>query len=206
MQPRNTLQAACVVALVNSAVLDLVNGWAGRSGLLDSLMKFSAVDLVYLVVPLGLLLWLAPGPSSRRALRQRVWITVMLSIAVALLVQALAGAIHTETRPFVARSDVTLLIAHSPDNSFPSSHATVAFAVAGALVWWRWPVGLIALAVACLVAFARVFVGVHWPSDVLAGAAIGICTGTLAARTTPLWIPLQAKAAALLPPWLVAAP
>lgn len=57
--------------------------------------------------------------------------------------------------------------------AFPSGHATAAFALATALGyrWPRWrPVGF---ALAALVALSRVALGVHWPSDVAAGAAVG---------------------------------
>jgi membrane-associated phospholipid phosphatase len=68
------------------------------------------------------------------------------------------------------------LISHSADASFPSDHCLVAGAVAMVtLLAWRW-LGIIAVALALLIAWGRVFVGVHYPGDVLAGLAIGaIC-------------------------------
>lgn len=64
-------------------------------------------------------------------------------------------------------------------NSFPSSHAANMFALATVcfLFHRRW--GGIALALASLVAFSRMYVGVHWPSDVLAGSLIGMACGWL---------------------------
>jgi undecaprenyl-diphosphatase len=65
--------------------------------------------------------------------------------------------------------------------SFPSGHAMTAFAVAGAIALLaprlRWPV----LAVAALIAFSRVYLGVHFWLDVLAGAGLGIAIGALIA-------------------------
>ncbi len=65
---------------------------------------------------------------------------------------------------------------------YPSSHAAVAFAVAAALSaalprQWR----LLAWALAAVVGLARLYVGVHWPADVVGGAALGIAVGSAAA-------------------------
>lgn len=68
--------------------------------------------------------------------------------------------------------------------SFPSGHAMATATLATvltALAWrsrWRWPVALAAWGFALLVAASRVLLGVHFPSDVLAGAAIGIAWGS----------------------------
>src|SRR4029078_6397487 len=67
-----------------------------------------------------------------------------------------------------------LLIAHSSDPSFPSDHATGAFALAFGIWLYDRTIGALLLAVAALLSFARVFVGTHYPGDVVAGAAIGI--------------------------------
>lgn len=79
-------------------------------------------------------------------------------------------------RPFVALNNVQLKIVRPQSSSFPSSHAVTAFAVAtylGLLVgqFWLWG------PVAVLVALSRVYVGVHYPSDVMAGAICGAIIG-----------------------------
>jgi undecaprenyl-diphosphatase len=93
-----------------------------------------------------------------------------------------------QPRPFVSLPDVRLLISPPSSYSFPSVNATYAFATAsgasltarrllGRLPIWVW--GFLALAIA--VSYSRVYVGVHYPSDVLSGAIIGILIGWLVA-------------------------
>lgn len=89
-------------------------------------------------------------------------------------------------KPFVARprpcdfnTAVQLLVTRPGDFSFPSGHTGAAFAAASALYfsrcrWWR-P----AAALAVLIAFSRLYLYLHFPTDVLAGAMIGILTGWL---------------------------
>jgi undecaprenyl-diphosphatase len=81
-------------------------------------------------------------------------------------------------RPPVSRPVPEPLLEAPSTYSFPSGHATVAFACATVLSLavprLRWPL----FALAALIAFSRVYVGVHYPGDVLAGAALGILLAT----------------------------
>jgi undecaprenyl-diphosphatase len=83
-------------------------------------------------------------------------------------------------RPFVADPHgVHLFSGHAADPGFPSDHATGAFAVAMA-IWLRnrrW--GTVALIAAAVLSVGRVAIGVHYPSDVLAGAALGCAAALL---------------------------
>lgn len=81
--------------------------------------------------------------------------------------------IWARPRPYMAHPDVHLFIPPSPDSSFPSDHATAAFAIAVALFLRHRKAGWIALAMATVLAIARVAVGTHYPVDVAAGALIG---------------------------------
>jgi undecaprenyl-diphosphatase len=78
---------------------------------------------------------------------------------------------------------VHLFIAPSHDPSFPSDHATAAFAIAVALFLRHRKAGWVALGLATVLSIARVAVGTHYPGDVAAGAAIG------AAAALVIWHP-----------------
>lgn len=76
--------------------------------------------------------------------------------------------------------EVRLLVDRSKAFSFPSSHAANAFSMA-TVVSWRWPkLAALFFGVAFLVAYSRVYVGVHYPLDALVGALVGVLCGRLA--------------------------
>lgn len=191
---------------MNDLILHLINGAAGESAVLDAAMKIAATDMIYLAVPLLAFLWLSPARPEERPFNQRAAVTIVLATLAALAIGSLVGRIYWESRPFVADARVIDLVPHAPDNSFPSHHAAVAFAIAGALSWSRRQIGAFALAAAATIALARVFVGVHWPIDVVAGATIGLLCGSLAALAAPLLVHPQRKLAAILPAMLADSP
>ena len=87
------------------------------------------------------------------------------------------------TRPFVAHpGQVHLFSHHAADAGFPSDHATAAFAIAGVLVGLLGRRALPVLLAAVLLAVARVLLGLHYPGDVLAGAALGLLVAIVVVR------------------------
>lgn len=92
-------------------------------------------------------------------------------------------AIIRRPRPFFSIPDVTVLISKTAsDWSFPSGHTSVAFAVAFTLYSFDKRLGRATLVLASLTALGRVFVGVHYPSDVLGGALLGYAVAYLVAK------------------------
>jgi undecaprenyl-diphosphatase len=107
-----------------------------------------------------------------------VLLTALTTLAADSVSFGVKDLVH-RTRPFVAHPQIhPLYVVHS--SSFPAGHAATAFAGATLLTYVAprlWPL-FATLAVA--IGFSRVYVGVHYPTDVLAGAAIGVAVGGVA--------------------------
>ncbi|HUQ42393.1 MAG TPA: phosphatase PAP2 family protein [Candidatus Limnocylindrales bacterium] len=139
----------------------------------------------------GLVWWLAGLLLSRaRGFSRRgrfALLTLYIGMVDGWLVSEILKLVFRRPRPFTAIVDAPVtLIDHPSSFSFPSGDATFAVGAAVALgivaPRWRWPAYLFAIAVM----FERVAVGVHYPSDVLAGAVVGTISGLLAPRAVAL--------------------
>lgn len=109
--------------------------------------------------------------------------TALTAMALGLLVTNLTiKPLITRPRPWVVMDGFVSLVTSSDPNSFPSGHTTAAFAFGVALflnLKPKWAKAA-ALAAAALMGLSRLYVGVHFPTDVLAGAVIGTCCGLIA--------------------------
>lgn len=151
-----------------------MTGTLHSPGWLVVLATFLASAVVPLVV-LGIVVaWVRAQSGWRFALLDAV-----AAGALGLGLVQVIGALHYRPRPFEAGLGSNLLN-HLPENSFPSDHATLMFALAFGLLFAA-PLrraGFVVLALALSVGWARVFLGAHYPSDILGGAALALlCVG-----------------------------
>ena len=157
------------------------------NGFFDVLMPALSAQGYLLVLPYACyILWLGHKNSAKAAFNISFNIQAAFSaIAVAFFAMLLADWIGNEvkhsierTRPCNALEEVRLLVGCSKSFSMPSGHSSNSFAVAGSLFYMAgrymsrgW--SLFPFVLASLIAYSRVYLGVHYPSDVLAGALFG---------------------------------
>lgn len=118
------------------------------------------------------------------AQRRTAWPAIVAIVAVATtsVTTAALKSLVGRVRPPLALSDVQALVPVPHDASFPSGHASSAFAAAVVLGAYAPRLRVALLVVATLVSISRVWLGVHYPSDVVAGAAVGSAIAWLAVR------------------------
>lgn len=154
----------------NQSVFQAIYGLSHRNFFFDDLGVFLAQYLPYLLV-IAFLILIYYEDGWRRRFYLFIEGTMAVIISRGLLTEVIRFFYH-HPRPFDALG-FTPLIAES-GSSFPSGHMTFFFALA-IVVWYvnrRW--GVWFLFASALVGVARIYVGVHWPLDILGGAAIGI--------------------------------
>ena len=133
-------------------------------------------------------LWFAARPY-RDARLKLACVSGLASAAVALLANQAVAHLWERPRPFIDHPVLThLLSAPSPDPSFPSDHAAAAFAIAVAVFVFSRRAGALFLAAAVLIGVSRVALGMHYPSDVLAGMVVGSAAALLVTRAGRPWI------------------
>jgi undecaprenyl-diphosphatase len=152
----------------NQTLFLLLNAAPHASGIVVEAAHMLAGELIW-IVPLGMIFgWLRGSTVTRHAL-----VAAMASGLVALLINQLIGLLWYHPRPFEAGIGRTLM-RHVQDSSFPSDHVTLIWAVAFSLLLHErfravgWTLAFLGLPVA----WARIYLGVHFPMDMLGAALV----------------------------------
>lgn len=133
-------------------------------------------------------LWFVARPYGDRKWK-RACSAGFAAAGIAMLTNQAISHLWERPRPFTAHPALThLLSAPSLDPSFPSDHAAVAVAIAFAVLAFSRRAGLLFLAAATLIALSRIALGMHYPSDVLAGMLVGWAAAALVTGPGLPWI------------------
>jgi len=162
-------------------LFQLINGFANRSAFADWFVIVIAEYLPYVVGIIGIVLWIQV-PTWRE--RMRLFIITAFSLLIARgLIFEIIHYFYSRPRPFVSLQLTPLFMESS--FAFPSSHAIV-LTILGCVVYMiskRW--GFIFLLFVVINAFARIYSGVHWPTDSIGGIVIAVVSFYIAIKTFP---------------------
>lgn len=157
---------------IDFKLFELVNQFAGNNELLDQMvLLFTKYGPILFGLPFVWLWFTRKGDVKKN--RQLVLFAFTI-VVFAMGINKLIEMTVFRERPFVNHAVTTLIDKSNDDPSFPSNHAAGAFAFAIALFWKKRKAGIIFLILALFMALSRVYVGVHYPFDVTAGAFIAL--------------------------------
>ena len=139
--------------------------------------------LLFLILAAAAVIWFfLPRPDKVGLAMQAV-----ASLAIAVVLVKLAGAVHADPRPFVVDPSIKPLFDHPADNGFPSDHTALAATVALLVMTYRKGLGAVLLAAGITLGAARMAAHVHHWQDIVAGLLIAILAVGIAA-TTWRWV------------------
>ena len=159
---------------INIELFRMFNDLGKEIIFLNPIMIFFAKYMKYFLLFGIIMYWFTRKRENRIMI-----ISSMFAFVVAEVFGAIAGAIHSNNQPFVELNNVNQLIGHAIDNSFPSDHAIEFFSICITFLLFKKNLRYVWLAIAILVSISRVWVGVHYPADILVGAILGIIGAAL---------------------------
>lgn len=173
--------------------------WADRA------MEFiGEYGIVFGFAVLMLCAWwsLRKGRNAPAAMAALLW--APLAAGIALLVNVPIRGFVRRPRPFLDHQGLEVLIKGKTDFSFVSDHATLTMALGVGLFVANRKYGLIGIGLALLEGFCRVYLGVHYPTDVVGGLALGTAVALLLAPLAMMLLtPLMRALAGTRAGWLV---
>ncbi|KTD36584.1 Undecaprenyl-diphosphatase BcrC [Legionella nautarum] len=169
---------------LNVGLFHAINANANVQGIGLWLAIFSAKYFIY-VAEFGLIgLWIWGDIKTRKTV-----VFAFLCSALGISIDWLIGTVYFHPRPFELGLGHTLMY-HAADSSFPSDHTTSLATLSFMFLWresGRSIIGLLLLFVTLLVGWARVYVGIHFPFDILGSLVVSFIATIIISYLTP-WI------------------
>jgi len=167
---------------IDHILFSKINSLAGKSSIADWIVIFGARYLIVIMVASLLKYVFIYRDKAERAVNLRLVWNAFLSVGMSLLFNYLLSFFIQRSRPFDIGLGENIYGSVFTNGSFPSEHATIAFAIAMAVFMVYKKFGTALLIMAALVGVSRVYVGIHYPLDILGGAFVGIIMAYLATK------------------------
>lgn len=160
--------------MLNSSLFSTINSFAGHSIWLDRIGIFFAVYLIYLLV-IGLVY--GGFFVGWKYGKKMFWEAISSALIGRLIIVEIIRFFYKHPRPFIVEQVKQLI----PESgwSFPSGHVTFLFALSMSVWFYNRRLGYTLFVGSLLVGIARVYVGVHWPFDIVGGIVVGIFTSII---------------------------
>ncbi|MBT2647595.1 undecaprenyl-diphosphatase [Bacillus sp. ISL-34] len=163
-----------VLSEMNSKLFRMINNLGKQYTDLNPFFVFIAEYMIFFLV-LVVLMFL----FSRRNKNRIMVICAFITLVVSEILAKIAGHFHSNYQPFAELPNVNKLVEKAVNNSFPSDHTVIFFSFC--ITFWLfnrgW--GFLWAILAVLVGISGIWVGVHYPADVLVGAIISIVSATI---------------------------
>lgn len=161
---------------MDEKAFNIINLLSGRCSPIDWLMIFLSKKIRYLFIFVLIFMWF------RNDFYKKVSCKAITSSMFTLFIHALIKLFYFKPRPFAKRR-VGILIPSKRDSSFPSKHTLLAFAVSTSIFLYDRVLGSIMWGISALTGFSRIWVGHHYPSDIIGSAFIASMTSIILDKT-----------------------
>lgn len=156
-----------------------LNGWMVNP-VAARVFTFLALWGVLYFLVVALWLWYAPSNAKTELKHKRAVVMIALTVLVALLIVNFFDVVLPRPRPYIALDQIIAVNVLVDAASFPSLHVAMTFAFASMLLLLKYrALGWVSLGVAVLIGLSRIVVGVHYPTDILGGAVVGIVSAVV---------------------------
>ncbi|MCJ8173852.1 phosphatase PAP2 family protein [Clostridium botulinum] len=159
---------------MNMEFFRLINNLANKNSVLDKIMIFFSKGIPYIFMAIVAIVFIL-GITKKNCDYRKVAVNTFIIAAINLTISFIIGGVYYVDRPFV-NNEVNLLYIHAKNSSLPSDHAIGTMSIALGLIKYNKLLSLILTVFSIIVGFSRVYVGQHYPADVIVAYIIVLAT------------------------------